>query len=191
MTYRKLEREIKTKAGKRGRKLAQFGALTMPVDLEVRQVAAFERAKGQLQEETELLEEDLATLKAEREQTPKHVRWIDSPEPERFVPRAPTRQRFLDTVKTIACRAETALAASSLREVMARSDDTRALLREIFATEADPIPGEGAGTLTVALHHLTNRASDEAARFLAGHLNATETVYPGTNLRLVYKLVSA
>jgi hypothetical protein len=42
----------------------------------------------------------------------------------------------------------------------------------------------------VALHHLTNRASDEAARFLAGHLNATEPVYPGTNLRLVYKLVS-
>lgn len=46
------------------------------------------------------------------------------------------------------------------------------------------------GPLTVRLHHLTNRASDEAARYLAEQLNATETVYPGTNLRLVYKLVS-
>jgi hypothetical protein len=58
------------------------------------------------------------------------------------------------------------------------------------ATEADLIPDQQAETLTVRLHHLTNRASDQAARFLAAHLNATETVYPGTNLRLVYKVVS-
>jgi hypothetical protein len=187
--YRKLEQEIKTKVGKRSRKLAQFGAVTLPVDSEVQAVAAYEQAKGQLREEIELLERDLVTLKAQRKETPKHVRWIDLPEPERFVPLAPTRKRFLDTIKMIAYRAETAL-GSSLREVMARSDDTRALLRGIFTTEADLIPDEGAGTLTVALHHLTNRASDEAVRFLAEHLNATETVYPGTNLRLVYKLVS-
>lgn len=43
--------------------------------------------------------------------------------------------------------------------------------------------------MTVRLHHLTNRASDEATRSLAAQLNATETVYPGTNLRLVYELV--
>jgi hypothetical protein len=55
------------------------------------------------------------------------------------------------------------------------------------------LPGillEAAGTLTVRLHHLNNHASDEAARYLAEQLNATESVYPGTNLRLVYKLVS-
>ena len=73
---------------------------------------------------------------------------------------------------------------------MARSDDIRTLLREIFTTEVDLIPDERAGALTVALHHLTNRASAQAARFLALHLNATETAYPNTNLRLVYKLVS-
>ena len=57
-------------------------------------------------------------------------------------------------------------------------------------TDADLIPDEAAGTLTIRLHHLTNRASDEAARFLAENLNASETVYPDTNLRLVYKMVS-
>ena len=56
--------------------------------------------------------------------------------------------------------------------------------------EADLLPDEAAGTLTVRLHHLTNGASDEAARYLADQLNATESAYPGTNLRLVYKLVS-
>ena len=187
--YRKLESEIKSKAGKRSRKLAEFGALTMPADLEARSAARYEQAKGRLQEEIEFLDKDLATLKAQRKETPKHVRWVDLPEPERFVPLAPTRKQFLDTIKMIAYRAETAL-ANSLREVLARSDDARALLREIFTADADLIPDEVAGTLTVRLHHLTNRASDEAAHFLAEHLNASETVYPGANLRLVYKMVS-
>ena len=142
-----------------------------------------------MREEIELLEKDLATLRDQRKQTPQHVRWIDLPEAERFVPLAPTRKQFLDTIQMIACRAETALAGLP-REVMARSDDTRALLREIFAAEADLIPDEGAGTLTVRLHHPPTRASDEAARFLAEHLNTTETIYPGANLRSVYKLVS-
>ena len=187
--YRKLESEIKSKAGKRSRKLAGFGALTMPADLEARSAARYEQAKGRLQEEIEFLDKDLAALKAQRKETPKHVRWVDLPEPERFVPLAPARKQFLDTIKMIAYRAETAL-ASSLREVLARSDDAPALRREIFTTDADLIPGQVAGTLTVRLHHLTNRASDEAAHFLAEHLNASETVYPGANLRLVYKMVS-
>ena len=63
-------------------------------------------------------------------------------------------------------------------------------MREIFATEADLLPDAAAETLTVRLHHLANHASDEAVRYLAEQLNATESVYPGTNLRLVYKFVS-
>jgi hypothetical protein len=187
--HRKLESGIESKAGKRSRKPAEFGALTVPADLEARSAARYEQAKGRLQEEIEFLDNDLAALKAQRKETPKHVRWADLPEPERFVPPAPTRKQFLDTIKTIAYRAETAL-ANSLREVLARSDDARALPREILTTGADLIPGQVAGIPTVRLHHPTNRASDEAAHLLAEHLNASETVYPGTNLRLVYKMVS-
>lgn len=152
-------------------------------------MAAYEREKGRLKEEIDFLQADLAKQKAQRKETPKHVRLADLPEQERFVPLSPTRKQFLDTIKMIAYRAETAL-AGILCETLSRTDETRALLREIFATEADLLPNEAAGTLTVRLHHLTNHASDEAARYLAEQLNATESVYPGTNLRLVYKLVS-
>jgi prepilin-type processing-associated H-X9-DG protein len=100
-----------------------------------------------------------------------------------------TLKQFLDTIKMIAYRAETAM-AGILRTADARTDETRALLREIFSTDADLFQDEAAGTLTVRLHHLTNRTSDTAACHLAEQLNATETVYPGTNLRVVYKLVS-
>ncbi len=47
-----------------------------------------------------------------------------------------------------------------------------------------------AGIRTVRLHHLANRCSDEAIRKLCDELNATETQFPRTNLRLVLKLGS-
>ena len=79
----------------------------------------------------------------------------------------------------IAYRAGTAMAAL-VRESLAYGDEAQALLPEIYRTEADLVPDERVQTLTVRLHHLTNPLFDRAARVLAQHLNATETVYPGT-----------
>ena len=90
----------------------------------------------------------------------------------------------------ISYRAETSMAAI-VREKMARPDDGRALLRQIFDTEVDLIPDTEQGTLTVQLHHLTQQAHDEAVRHLCEELNATETLFPGTELRLIYKLGSS
>ena len=42
--------------------------------------------------------------------------------------------------------------------------------------------------LTVCLHPLPRRLQDETVLHLAEELTATETVFPGTDLRLVFKL---
>ena len=90
----------------------------------------------------------------------------------------------------IAYRAETSL-ASLLREHLARSDDARALLRQVFNNEADLVPDLAANTLTVGLHHLTQAAHDQAIEQLCAILNATETVFPGSRLTLVFKIGSS
>ena len=46
----------------------------------------------------------------------------------------------------------------------------------------------GAKTLTVGLHHLTQAAHDDAIRHLCEQLNATETIFPDTELKFVYQL---
>jgi hypothetical protein len=71
-----------------------------------------------------------------------------------------------------------------VREHLARTDDARALVRQIFETEADLIPDLNANTLTVRLHHLTQAAHDRAVEQLVAELNATQTVFPGTHLTL-------
>jgi len=46
-------------------------------------------------------------------------------------------------------------------------------------------------TLRIRLHPLANESSDQAVRHLCEELNTTETVFPGTELRLIYELVSS
>jgi len=113
----------------------------------------------------------------------------DLPEADRFTRLRTERKYFLDTIKMIAYRAETSMAAT-VREKLQRSDDARALLRQIYSTEVDLIPDLNTKTLTVCLHHLTQAAHDAAVRYLCEELTATETIFPGTDLRLVYKLGS-
>ena len=144
----------------------------------------------QLQESIEQIGRSLEELGKKRKQTPRHVPVKDLPEQDRFQRLRTERKQFLDTIKMIAYRAETAMAAT-MREKLARSDDARALLRQIYNTEADLVPDLQAGTLTVRLHHLTQAAHDAAARHLCEELTATETTFPGTELRLVYKLGSS
>lgn len=93
------------------------------------------------------------------------------------------------TIKMIAYRAETAM-AQIVREKMTRHDDARSLPRAIYQTEADLTPDQQAKTLTVRLHRLANASSDEAVRHLCSEINATETTFPGTDLRIIYQLVS-
>jgi hypothetical protein len=188
--WRALDREVRKKhaARKSLQKLQQNVDLTQPLsEAAVRQ---YEQIQGDLQERIEQLQPALEQLKRQRRQTPRQIPVQDLPEADRFTRLRTERKHFLDTIKMIAYRAETSM-ASTLREKLKRADDARALLRQIYSTEADLIPDLEAKTLTVRLHHLTQAAHDAAVQYLCDELTATETIFPGTDLRLVYKLGSS
>lgn len=91
----------------------------------------------------------------------------------------------------IAYRAETAMAATVRESMsMSRPDEARTLLRALYATEADLIPDHVLNTLTVRLHHSANACNDAVIRALCEKLNDTETIFPRTNLRLIFALGS-
>jgi hypothetical protein len=188
--WRKLDSQIRSRTGQHYRLTAQFGALVLseePTDLEVHE---YERQKGQLQEQIHNLDFEIANLKEQRKQTRHHIPVKDLPEEDRFTRLRTERKHFIDTIKMIAYRAETSL-SSLLREHLARSDDARALLRQIFGNEVDLVPDSAARTLTVYLHNLTQAAHDKAIAQLCTTLNETQTVFPGTNLTLIFKIGSS
>jgi hypothetical protein len=184
--WRRLDSEIRAQAEKRRRQLALFGAVGL-AELTEKEVDGYQQKKGQLQETIEDLDRQIQQLKVQRKQTPHHIPVKELPESERFSRLLTERKHFIDTIKLIAYRAETSM-ASILREKLSRADDARSLLRQIYDTEVDLIPDLENKTLTVRLHHLTQAAHDEAVRYLCDQLNATATIFPDTELRLVYQL---
>jgi len=187
--WRDLNRQVRQKQAecKSLQKLQQNVGLTQP--LSEAAVAHYQQHQGQLQARIEQLQPVLEQLKQQRKETLRQIPVKDLPEPDRFTQLRTERKYFLDTIKMIAYRGETSMAAT-LREELTRSDDARALLRQIYRTEVDLVPDLEAKTLTVRLHHLTQAAHDTAVRYLCEELTATETIFPGTDLRLVYKLGS-
>lgn len=188
--WRKLDSQIRAKTETCRRQLARFGALDLQSSLAEPEVALYQQNKAQLQEEIESLNRDIQELKKQRQQTPHHIPVKDLPESDRFSRLLTERKHFIDTIKLIAYRAETSM-ASLLRDTLNRQDDTRALLRQLYETEVDLLPNLQTNTLTVRLHHLTQAAHDEAVRHLCEELNATETIFPGTELKLIYHLGSS
>jgi hypothetical protein len=188
--WRKLDSQLRSQTGRRYRLAAQFGALTLSEDPVESEVQGFQQRKGHLQEEIQVLDAEIDNLKQLRKKTEHHIAVKFLPEEDQFTRLRTERKHFLDTLKMIAYRAETSM-ASLLREHLARGEDARALLRQIFVTEADLTPDLVANTLTVRLHHLTQAAHDQAIEKLLAELTATQTVFPGTNLTLVFELGSS
>lgn len=186
--FRRLDSEVRTLSSILSRKLATFGALNLKADIEPAAVHRFEQQKADLQQEIATLEDRLSLLKTERKKVPHHVCAGELPTDQRLGRLSTETKHLVDTVKMIAYRAETAM-AQILQETMSRACDARSQLRDIYSTEADLVPDHKKGTLTVRLHHMTNRAADDAVDALCQELNSTMTAFPGTNLRLVYELV--
>jgi hypothetical protein len=188
--WRQLDSQIRAKTETRRRQLALFGAGELQSSLAEPEVTHYEQKKAQLQDEIENLNREIDELKKQRKETPRHIPVKDLPEPDHFSRLLTERKHFIDTIKLIAYRAETSM-ASLLRDKLSREADTRTLLRQIYETEIDLVPDLQTNTLTVRLHHLTQAAHDEAVRHLCHELNATETLFPGTDLKLVYQLGSS
>ena len=184
---RELDRQSRSVKSKLTQRQARFAALTLHPQAEASEIAKWEREKGDLQEEIEQLEHELTVLKERMQSTPKHLPWDDLPEGDKFERLAPSRKRLTDTVKLVAYRAETAM-ATIVREELSHADEARALLRDLFRSDADLYPDEAAGVLEVRIHTLANPRSNRAVQHLLDHLNAAEFVYPGTTLRLTYTL---
>ncbi|MGA3374010.1 MAG: putative transposase [Terracidiphilus sp.] len=188
--WRDLNSKVRQKQAQWRRLKAVLGAATLDKELSESAVLEYQLQQGQLQEQSEHLEKDLDALKQQRKAAAHHVLVKDLPEEYAFQRLRNERKQFLDTIKMISYRAETSM-VGIVREKLARTDDGRALLQQIFTTPVDLIPDLTEQTLTVKLHHLTQRAHDDVVRHLCEELNATETIFPGTGLKLIYKLGSA
>ena len=185
--WRQLDSQIRRQNALLSRELVQFAQIQLPQDMEPPQVEAYQQKKGQLQQTIEQRRQQIEQLKTQRKAIPKHIEIKDLPEQDRFQRLRAEKKHFIDTIKLIAYRAETALAQLA-REKINRLDDARSVIRQIFRTEVDLLPDQQNKTLTVRLHPMSTQAHDQVVHHICAELTATETVFPGTDLRLIYQI---
>jgi len=186
--WRELDGQVRKQAALLAREQAQFGSLNLPIQADLQQIEQLTVQKAQLLQRVQARQKELEELKGKRRQTAKHVSLKELPEAQRFGQLRTDKKHLVDTIKLVAYRAETAL-VQVVRETLRRWDDARALMRQVFGSTVDLRPDPASKTLTVRLHRLATAGHDLALHHLCEELTATETIYPGTDLRLVYELL--
>ena len=137
--WRQFDSQIRRQNGLLSRELVQFAQIELPKEMEPEEVQAYERKKGQLQQAVEERRQQIKQLKVQRKAKPKHIEVKDLPEQDRFQRLRSEKKQFIDTMKLIAYRAETALAELA-REKIKRLDDARSLIRQLFEPRSTSFP---------------------------------------------------
>ena len=180
--WRTLDKAVKDNR-RRIRKLhAELGAasiLSEGKDIQVR---------AERLQDIQALEADKTDLCAKRRTTPQKAQISSLPEDERPRQLVPLGKVLTDTVKMIAYRAETAL-VGLLRPHLAKEEEARALIRELFVSSADLEPNAAEGTLTVRIHGMACPAHNKAISDLLAELTNLHFRHPETNARMIYELV--
>ena len=130
---------------------------------------------------------ELDELQQQRVDTPTHVRAGNLPEQDKLDALPVGGRLFLDLVRMIAYRAETRMMAPVIT-TQGKKPNARRLLRALLTSDANIIPLPANGILRIQLLGLGSDACDRMLAPLVEELNATRTIYPGTDLRLVYEL---
>lgn len=188
--WRDLNKRRNSLQGKLGTRRANFGAMALHPQPETdgARFRTWTRKKAGLLEEIEHYENELAQVKEALSNTEHYIRWGQLPEEHKFHRLAPTRKHFMDTIRMIAYRAETAMVPLLLDE-HTDSPAARTILQALFRTPADIIPEPEQRRLRVRVHRASRPATDRRMQRLCQLLNDTETVYPATDMTLTYELV--
>ncbi len=189
--WRKLDGEIRSRAAKLSRRKINLCNLTLETGLDPTEIEQHMKDAETLRAEIENETIEIDKLKIKRKENSKHVEIKELPETDRFMKLAHRSKHFIDTLKIIAYRAETAM-ADAVREPLGEhhQDEARVFVRKLYTNEVNLRPNPSSRTLLVEIHALATPKENRILRDLCEQLNETETLYPGPNLRMIYKSVS-
>jgi hypothetical protein len=136
--WRTLDRQRRVLTTQRQRRLVEFGSLNLTAPIEPEKVEAYLQKKAALQADLTRLAAELKTVQDQRAQTDHHVPLSQVPPEERYTQLGTGSQDLVDTIKLVAYRAETAMAAL-VRDALpaGRRDEARRLLQSLYTSEAD------------------------------------------------------
>lgn len=189
-TWRKLERAKNSINGKLATRKKRFADFTLHpmVEANTKKYHDWQQTQIDLAEEITLFEAELKEVKSKQKKIQKHIIISELPEDEQFKNLDNSKKNLLDAVKMIAYRTETAMGNIIANECGSLAK-ARALLRDLFVSEADILPDHENKILMVRFHNLSTSALDKKLDKLIEHLNSAKMKYPGTDMLLKYSRI--
>jgi len=148
------------------------------------------RKQVKLSSEIETLQKEEKKLVEQRKATPNKVTIGQMPESIRYNKLLTESKLLINLIKIICYRAETDFVNLVSSGYKRNTDEKRALFKSISQSKADLFPDYHNNTLTVTLYSLASPRDNQAIIKTLELLNNTETIFPGTNLKLIYKFAS-
>jgi hypothetical protein len=131
-------------------------------------------------EEKQLLEE--------RKKHPPKIKLRLMPEQKRYNKLKVESKMLMNVIKMICYRAESSIASLLSPYLLKAEKEKRMVVKQIIKANADITPDYLSNTLTINLYSLSAKRYNYAASILAELLNETETNFPGTNLKMKFKI---
>lgn len=186
--YSKLTYQLKKVREKIARRKAQLFTLAEEnLTTELDQSAGNMQKQLELRQEKENLEQEEARLIQKRKEQPYKIPIGQMPDSSRYNKLKAESKHLQNIIKIICYRAETAFANWLAPHYAKSKEEIRALVKSIIFNKIDLIPDYKANTLSVKLYTLATPRDNAALAKICQDLNATETCFPGTNLKLRYK----
>lgn len=143
--------------------------------------------ESQMQEALSVYSVQADLLCKERKETPYYIKVKDMPIAIKFNKLKTESKLFMNTIRMIVYRAETSVANLLAPNYSKSENEIRILVKKIISSDADLIPDYEGKTLLVRLHSLSTPRANHAVNELCAILNETETIYSGTDLKLIYE----
>jgi len=142
-------------------------------------------------EKIQEIEDNVKNLVCQRKKTPYKIPISQMPEACRYNQLNRESKMLQNVIKTICYRAETAFAGLLAHHYKRSEEEIRALVKSVIKTPINMEVDREKEELRIDLYSLSNQRSNDAVSKICDKLNATGTIYPGTNLRIIYKCATS
>jgi len=186
--WKELDFKIKNFQNKLNNRLKKFGDLELHPETDEKKREEQIKEKTKLKKDIDIIENKTEELKKERSSVSKHIDYKELPEDAKFEKHNSNSRLLFNTIKLMDYRAETGMSIM-LKEFLDRGQDARAIIRELFKTGADIYPDQEKKIISVKIHRMTTMRNDKAVGKLLEKLNETETIFPGSDMKMHYSLV--
>ena len=190
--YNNITYRIKKEREKLGRRKAKLYAhqTQNPIQLNENEDKKWMKMKLEMIEEIQLIEQQVEAMKIQRKEIPYKISLGQMPESVRYNCLNRESKALQNVIKMICYRAETALANLIYPHYKRANQEIRALIKSIIQASINMEVDKKNECLKIALFPLANQRSNEAVNKICQTLNDTETIFPGTNLKLIYKIAT-